>query len=325
MSYRRIETQDGKTVMNKELYDNLQDGIEEALEKGSVTTECTTIEEFVLTEEATTIKKGVTVLIGEVQYILVAEDGTNANNYIAVGATPDNIVLSEDYADPEVAQEEFNGFPEREDVISGYENTIAFLKEELENRPTKAQINNPNLLDNPWFTVNQRGQNEYSGIDKYCVDRWILGYWETENDSITVHDNGVTLSDDFRLVQLLNEGLKKGIYTLSVLFNENPTVEGLNVTLPGNKWATDYLVDSRVVNNISYISFEVQNDVDKDDAKVWLSSHIGMNIRAVKLEKGSISTLSMDIAPNYALELIKCSMSKADTSDTYANKTLTFN
>ena len=37
MSYRRIETQDGKTVMNKELYDNLQDGIEEALEKGSLT------------------------------------------------------------------------------------------------------------------------------------------------------------------------------------------------------------------------------------------------------------------------------------------------
>lgn len=30
MAYSRRETADGVTVMNKELYDNLQDGIEEA-------------------------------------------------------------------------------------------------------------------------------------------------------------------------------------------------------------------------------------------------------------------------------------------------------
>ena len=48
------------------------------------------------------------------------------------------------------------------------------------------------------------------------------------------------------------------------------------------------------------------------------------NIIAVKLELGSISTLDMDISPNYALELIKCSMSTADPNDTYANKTITF-
>ena len=146
MSYRRIETQDGKTVMNKELYDNLQDGIEEALEKGSVTTECTSIEEFVLTEEAEKLKKGQTVLIGEVQYILRTEDGTDPNNYIKVGATPDNIVLSEDYGNPEEVKEEFNGFPEREDVISNYEATIASLREQISelNNKLEQHINGTN-------------------------------------------------------------------------------------------------------------------------------------------------------------------------------------
>ena len=86
------------------------------------------------------------MLIGEVQYILVAEDGTLANNYIAVGATPDNIVLSEDYGNPEVAQEGFNGFPEREDVIGNYEATIASLREQISelNNKLEQHINGTN-------------------------------------------------------------------------------------------------------------------------------------------------------------------------------------
>ena len=34
MAYKRIDTQNGTTRMTKELYDNLQDGIEEAMTMG---------------------------------------------------------------------------------------------------------------------------------------------------------------------------------------------------------------------------------------------------------------------------------------------------
>ena len=41
--------------------------------------------------------------------------------------------------------------------------------------PYVQAISNPNLLDNPWFTVNQRGNTFYQTENGYCVDRWILG------------------------------------------------------------------------------------------------------------------------------------------------------
>ena len=33
------------------------------------------------------------------------------------------------------------------------------------------RVSNPNLLDNPWFTVNQRGATAYT-VGAYGVDRW---------------------------------------------------------------------------------------------------------------------------------------------------------
>ena len=313
MSYRRIETKDGKTVMNKELYDNLQDGIEEALEKGSVTTECTTIEEFVLTEEATTIKKGVTVLIGEVQYILVAEDGTDANNYIKVGATPDNIVLSEDYGNPEEVKEEFNGFPEREDVIGNYEATIALLQEQ--NEWLKNHLHNPNVLDNPWFQVNQRGNTIITEAEGYICDRWQMDSSVFDKNSLKYEDGIITIT--------VNEGyagirqslpvdlFKRGEKVTVSVMNESDEI--FHATISWLDFAGGVIVGKYNIYSIETIPIVIR------------ALESGIKIKAVKLERGSISTLHMDTEPNYALELIKCSMSTIDSEDTYANKTLTFN
>ena len=55
---------------------------------------------------------------------------------------------------------------------------------------------NPNLLINPDFKINQRGQSEYtssitSGTEKiYTVDRWFA--WLSSERSVTVDDNGLT-------------------------------------------------------------------------------------------------------------------------------------
>lgn len=41
MTYKRREVQDGVTIMNKDLYDNLQDGIDELKER--IATQSTTV------------------------------------------------------------------------------------------------------------------------------------------------------------------------------------------------------------------------------------------------------------------------------------------
>lgn len=51
MAYSRREVTDGVTVMNKELYDNLQDGIDELNEKlNNITTQESTVHEAMVVE-----------------------------------------------------------------------------------------------------------------------------------------------------------------------------------------------------------------------------------------------------------------------------------
>lgn len=54
----------------------------------------------------------------------------------------------------------------------------------------KTEISNPNLLINPGFSINQRGQKTYTGND-YTVDRWRGGQ---STSKVSVGDNGLTLS-----------------------------------------------------------------------------------------------------------------------------------
>lgn len=64
----------------------------------------------------------------------------------------------------------------------------------------KSNISNPNLLDNPFFTVNQRNftsfDNTMSCSVAYTVDRWMRrGSGSTDSFSITLNpDNTITLS-----------------------------------------------------------------------------------------------------------------------------------
>ena len=56
------------------------------------------------------------------------------------------------------------------------------------------RVSNPNLLDNPWFTVNQRGAAAYT-VGAYGVDRWKL-----ISGSATVTANGITLNGTLRQI-----------------------------------------------------------------------------------------------------------------------------
>ena len=50
------------------------------------------------------------------------------------------------------------------------------------------------------------------------------------------------------------------------------------------------------------------------------TQQMNITVKAVKLELGSVSTLAIDTAPDYVLELVKCQGSTVDSTDTYANQ-----
>ena len=165
---------------------------------------------------------------------------------------------------------------------------------------------NPNLLINPDFAINQRGQSTYTGISAYTytVDRWCIWKYNCDNyGTVTVNDDGSlavdgTLgADDAILTQTLEYGaaLVGKTVTLSLEVSEingrisiqqHKNVQStLNISSPGvHKITFDWDTSSNriVINNTNCTHYTVK----------W-----------VKLELGGAATPFMP--PDPALELLK--------------------
>lgn len=164
-------------------------------------------------------------------------------------------------------------------------------------------LSHENLLDNPWFTVNQRESTTTTSSWNYVADRWMSGNVIT--GSVTRESDGtLTITGTSQIEELIEESrMEVGkTYTYSVMLYDNSIVSDTFV-LPSRtdpSWqqfirkSIDNLAIFGAYNN-SNISFwiEVEGSATK-------------RIKAAKLELGSVSTLSMDSAPNYAEELLKC-------------------
>ena len=172
-------------------------------------------------------------------------------------------------------------------------------------------ISNPNLLDNPWFTVNQRGVTSFTDVGGgYSVDRWYHDANATGSISNGVYTCNVPTYQEWkddRVTPLLGK-----VVTLSWLLSDG-SIGSETKTLPSTltssyvwPFTNSYVVMGLHNNNLSQIA-RIQPNI---------------SIKAVKLELGSVSTLAMDTAPNYATELLKCQMSTADSSDAYANRNI---
>ena len=70
--------------------------------------------------------------------------------------------------------------------------------------------------------------------------------------------------------------------------------------------------------------FTAENNINEDYVLIlwYYSGTRSLQIKNVKLEIGENSTLHLDTPPNPKEEAIRCMLSTADASDTYANKTL---
>ena len=179
--------------------------------------------------------------------------------------------------------------------------------------PYVQAISNPNFLDNPWFTVNQRGVNSTTTTwtqFKYGVDRW-LSFSSTKQLILT--DNGVSELNGgivtlYQILDTVNDLRAIGLYgktlTFSIMYS-NGAIDHGTAFLPLSYLRSATRQDVRFINNTDYTSFaQIENYSTK--MNIVLEAKAGMTVRAVKLELGSASTLAHDTAPNYTAELLKC-------------------
>lgn len=206
----------------------------------------------------------------------------------------------------------------------------------IENYTLKTQITNPNLLDNPWFTVNQRGETKYgdetlaNNESLYSVDRWVirLGSAEITDDGIVVRPNqATTITSRGMLIQsipdfkrLLGKTVTLSVKLSNVALNTNSQVSFGLFFSPSSHGATSRIEGSVGFTKSSgthHITVTLPNEIPNDSY-----THLNFVLRlydlelgevtdtctieCVKLEIGSISTLALDTAPNYPQELAKC-------------------
>ena len=185
--------------------------------------------------------------------------------------------------------------------------------------PYVQAISNPNLLDNPWFTINQRGWTTGGAtkVDTFTVDRWKI---EVNNSDhvVTVNNDGtITLTNNssvgmyFDTAFLLKDFLLDvdTSYTASVDVVSYSGVVNVNIGLmnasPWHRFG-NIVINKTGINSATGV---VPSDFTGTSFRALcfiLNAGASITVRAVKLERGTVSTLAMDTAPNYVSELLKC-------------------
>lgn len=157
------------------------------------------------------------------------------------------------------------------------------------------KFSNPNLLINPNFKINQRGQATYetSGASQiYSVDRWRLGKGKVTVNSdgtVTVTATGGTTNEEGYYQQYLENAIS-GDYTVSM---EVISVSG----------AVRIAIDGAWKNIKSGLN--VFHGITGTGAVgLQLANGASITLKWIKLEQGLIATPF--VAPNHAEELNKC-------------------
>ena len=158
------------------------------------------------------------------------------------------------------------------------------------------KFSNPNLLTNPDFKINQRGNSTYSSANSkkiYTVDRWNI-YNANLNASTKVLTNPNSSSGQFK--QTLELPLI-GTYTVTIKASR---VSG-NVHFFINENGSN-IIDKSIVSGLNTVTFTSTKGVS--EVGVLISSGASLQIDYVKLEEGTVATAYT--APNAVEEYPKC-------------------
>ena len=171
---------------------------------------------------------------------------------------------------------------------------------------------NPNLLDNPDFKINQRGQSEYT-VDGYGVDRWHIHNTAklTANDGYITYEN-TTDNATSPIYQNIENASEFAGKTVTITFDCD-ILTGGNISIQvfcDGAWypSASAARFSQTGRSLKSITVTLPDSVSIFRPALILHPTtevpiMKVNIYSAKLELGGISTPF--VAPNYTDELIK--------------------
>ena len=153
-------------------------------------------------------------------------------------------------------------------------------------------LSNKNLIDNPCFSVNQRGATTITS--GYGADRWMLA----GGTSATFGTNQVTVTGAL-VSQWRENQLPNGTYTASVKLLDGTIYSG-TLTKTNDTDSLTFISNSQII--VAYIPALKRFDLNTANVTGTPTT----TVVHAKLELGTVSTLANDVAPDYTTELLKC-------------------
>lgn len=170
---------------------------------------------------------------------------------------------------------------------------------------------NPNLLDNPFFIINQRGfttSTETNNI--FSVDRWLIN---NGGGTITKTANGIkinntsgtrynTFQQRFGADELAGKTVTLSIDTVDAIYKQTFTIPARTSsvqTMCNWAWKTGCNLRFYVETTSANASYNVQ---------IYVANGYSTDLRAVKLELGTASTLANDVPPKEEQATADCKL-----------------
>lgn len=189
---------------------------------------------------------------------------------------------------------------------------ILLLNDALDSKAALKQITNPNILINPWFTVNQREfRTASSASNTYVADRWKVV--SASGITITNGDDGIAIdntngADYVTIETLLAPKVSKSLLGREVTMSLSKVIGATDayktVTMPSTLPQSSTVIG--IVTTEEYTLRTVITGSGHVKVDVQVKTGKSVTIRAIKLEIGDVSTLARDPRPEYAIELAKC-------------------
>ena len=176
-----------------------------------------------------------------------------------------------------------------------------------------SQVSGDNLLINPWFQINQRGQSSYS-VANYTIDRWRTN---DANISVNINSGYITVSNNGAVERHFLQQLEfmvPGDYTVSLLLaNGDILSESLNV----NDSVAGGSGGSSTKSLTAGLKVQIGDFSSKPAFKLLIAPGYSFNIVAIKLELGSVSTLANDPPADYGEQLALCQRYALNTGNEF--------
>ena len=172
----------------------------------------------------------------------------------------------------------------------------------------KDNLSNRNLLDNPWFTVNQREANG-AVFSQPIHDRWYMNPYAALSVTISTSLAGLRVQGNandgwyvYQKIERFKElGGKK--VTLSVACSILNQPVDLIYLIDG----TITIVGEASTTGINSQTFTIPDLSTATSFAIGVRGGANSDVQfVIKLELGSVSTLANDVAPDYTTELLKC-------------------